>query len=326
MMKVALMVLMCGMALSSAMAAAVKKSPREPESLKGLFPENVKTIGILMPSSVVSGKVLDRGVQMLEEAGYRVKLGDHVRGVKEQPSAEVRAQDFEKLWLDPEVDILFMARGGTGAEDIIGKIDWIKLRARNMRVIGFSDITLILNTMLSQKAGHPYSGPMLSSFTRWDADSRQWFRAALDGVPLKPVKVKVLKPGAAKGLPMGGHLVRMHTLFTKTSLAPSTAGRIVFLECTAKHTFDILKADLEEMRDRGYLKDAAAVVFADFRHKGEERKKLDKFLFSFAQTLSCPVFAGYPYGHCSKSYLIDFFRELEISPDGMVTASTPDGK
>ena len=320
------MALVCGMALCSAVAETSKKVPREPESLKGLFPENVKTIGILMPSSVISGEVLDRGIRMLEEAGYKIKLGDHVRGVKKQPPAEVRVQDFEKLWLDPEVDILFMARGGVGAEDIIGKIDWAKLRARNMRVIGFSDITLILNTMLSKKAGHPYSGPMLSAFTRWDADSRRWFRAALDGAPLKPVKVKVLKPGAAKGLPMGGHLARMHTLFTKTSLAPSTAGRIVFLECTAKHTFDIIKADLEEMRDGGYLKDAAAVVFADFRHKGEERKKLGRFLSAFAQTLSCPVFAGYPYGHCVKSYLIDFFRELEISPDGTVTASTPDGK
>ena len=326
-MKVALMVLLCGVALGSAVAETDKKSQRAPESVKGLFPEDVKTVGILLPSSVLASKKLDQGVQMLEKAGYRVKLGDHVRGVKEQPSVEDRVRDFEKLWLDPEVDILFMARGGSGAEDIIGKIDWKKLSARNMRVIGFSDITLILNTMLSQKAGHPYSGPMLSAFTHWDADSRQWFRTVLDGAPLKPVKVKVLKPGAAKGLPMGGHLVRMHTLVTKTSLAPSTAGRIVFLECTAKrYTFDIVKTDLEELRDGGYLKGAAAVVFADFRHKGEERKKLDEFLPAFAQTLSCPVFADYPYGHCPKSYLIDFCRELEISPDGVVTASTSAGK
>ena len=322
-MKAVVMTLMCGLIVCSALAEKGRKAPREPESVKGLFPEDVKTIGILMPSSVLSGKTLDRGVKMLEKAGYRVKLGDHVRGVKEQPPAEDRVRDFEKLWLDPEVDILFMARGGSGAQDIIGKIDWTKLRARNMRVIGFSDITLILNTMLSQKAGHPYSGPMLSAFTRWDADSRQWFRAALDGAPLKPVKVKVLKPGSAKGLPMGGHIARMHTLFKKTPFAPSTAGRIVFLECTAHYAFATVKADLEEMRDSGYLKAAAAVVFADFRHKGEERKQLDAFLPAFAQTLSCPVFADYPYGHCPKSYLIDFFRELEISPDGTVTASAP---
>ena len=295
------------------------KAPRAEESVKGIFPEDVKTVGILMPSSVLNRNSLERGIRMLEKAGYKVKLGDYVRGVKEQRPAEDRVKDFEKIWLDPEVDIIFMARGGVGAVDIIDKIDWEKLRPRKMRVIGFSDITLILNTMLGKNVGHPYSGPMLSSFTRWDADSRKWFRASLDGAPLKPVKAKVLKRGLAKGLPMGGHLVRMHTLFKK-GMAPSTAGRIVFFECTARHLFATMKADLEEMRDSGYLKDAAAVVFADFRHKGEERRKLNEFLPKFAQTLQCPVFAGYPYGHCPKSYLIDFFRELEISDDGTVAA------
>jgi muramoyltetrapeptide carboxypeptidase LdcA involved in peptidoglycan recycling len=187
-----------------------------------------------------------------------------------------------------------------------------------MRVIGFSDITLILNTMLSQKAGHPYSGPMLSSFSHWDDDSIKWFRAMLDGAPLKPVKVKVLKAGAAKGLPMGGHLERVHRLATATKLAPSAAGRVVFIECTARYPVADMKRWLEELRDNGYLKDAAAVVFADFRHKGEDRKVLDAFLPAYAQTLKCPVVANYPYGHCTKSYLIDFFREVEITEDGMV--------
>ena len=79
-----------------------------------------------------------------------------------------------------------------------------------------------------------------------------------------------------------------------------------------------MKLWLEALRDCGYLKDAAAVVFADFRHKGDDRKVLDEFLPAYAQTLKCPVFADSPYGHCSKSYLIDFFREVSISADGVV--------
>ena len=298
-------------------ATEEKGTSKKWPSVDGVFPENVKTVGIVMPSSVLERRKLEKGVQMLEKAGYKVKLGDFVR-VKEQAAVEDRVKDFEKMWLDPEVDILFMARGGRGAADVIGKIDWAKLRSRNMRVIGFSDITLILNTMLSQKAGHPYSGPMLSAFSGWDADSRKWFRAMLDGAALKPVKVKVLKAGAAKGLPMGGHLERLHRLVTTTKFAPSAAGRVVFIECTARYPIADVKSWFEELRDSGYLKDAAAVVFADFRHKGDDRKVLDEFLPAYAQTLKCPVFADYPYGHCSKSYLIDFFREVSISADGVV--------
>ena len=90
-----------------------------------------------------------------------------------------------------------------------------------------------------------------------------------------------------------------------------------------------MKRWMEELRDSGYLKDAAAVVFADFRHEGDDRKVLDGFLPAYAQTLKCPVFADYPYGHCAKSYLIDFFREVEISADGVVkwqrSANVPHG-
>ena len=319
-MKMMMIGIVCGAALclmaEGTEGAASKKYP----PVKGIFPENVKTVGIVMPSQVLERKKLEKGIQLLEEAGYRVKVGEFVR-VKKQAPAEDRVRDFERMWLDPEVDIMLMARGGSGAEDVIGKVDWAKLRSREMRVIGFSDITLILNTMLSQKAGHPYSGPMLSSFSGWDADSRKWFRAMLDGAPMKPVKVKVLKPGDAKGLAMGGHLERLHRLVTTTKFAPSAAGRVVFIECTAHYPVANLKSWLEKLRDCGYLKDAAAVVFADFRHKGDDRKVLDEFLPVFAQTLKCPVFADYPYGHCSKSYLIDFFREVSISADGVVRHS-----
>lgn len=316
-MNLKLIGLACAVVLCLTAASEEKKESKSWPSVDGVFPKNVKTVGIVMPSSVLERRKLDKGVKMLEAAGYKVKLGDFVR-VKEQAAVEDRVKDFEKMWLDPEVDILFMARGGSGAIDVIGKVDWAKLRAREMRVIGFSDITLILNTMLSQKAGHPYSGPMLSAFSHWDEDSIKWFRAMLDGAPLKPVKVKVLKAGAAKGLPMGGHLERIHRLVTTTKLAPSAAGRVVFIECTARYPIADVKRWMEELRDNGYLKDAAAVVFADFRHKGEERKILDAFLPAYAQTLKCPVFADYPYGHCSKSYLIDFFREVMITEDGTV--------
>ncbi len=317
-MNLKLIGLACAAVMCLTAASEEKKAAKSWPSVDGVFPKNVKTVGIVMPSSVLERRKLDKGVKMLEAAGYKVKLGDFVR-VKEQAAVEDRVKDFEKMWLDPEVDILFMARGGSGAIDVIGKVDWAKLRAREMRVIGFSDITLILNTMLSQKAGHPYSGPMLSAFSQWDDDSIKWFRAMLDGAPLKPVKVKVLKAGTAKGLPMGGHLERIHRLVTTTKLAPSAAGRVVFIECTARYPIADVKRWMEELRDNGYLKDAAAVVFADFRQKGEDRKILNAFLPTYAQTLKCPVFADYPYGHCSKSYLIDFFREVSISADGVVS-------
>ena len=279
-----------------------------------LFPADVKTVGIVSISSILPKEKFDCGTNLIVSAGYRVKVMPNVQGPKVAP-AETRARLFEKAWLDPEIDLLLFSRGGKGAADVIGLIDWEKLRSRNMRVIGFSDVTLLVNTMLAKQIGHPYTGPMLSSFGSWTAKARNWFGKMLAGAPLPTLQVKVLKSGTAKGLSMGGHVTRMHHLFQK-GIAPSTAGRIVFFECTANYSVDQLTSQLLGMRDAGFLKDAAAVVFADFRHTGEDHNKLNQFFATFATSLPCPVFADYPYGHCSESLLIDFQREAEISADG----------
>jgi muramoyltetrapeptide carboxypeptidase len=279
-----------------------------------LFPGDVKTIGIVSMSSILPESSLVFGTNYLVQCGYCVKTMPNVRGPQVAP-AEVRARLFEKAWMDPEIDVLLFARGGDGAADVVGLVDWDRLRARDMRVIGFSDVTLVLNTMLSKGVGHPYSGPMLSYVNRWNSDSREWFSDMLNGAEMRPVHVRPLKPGRARGLPMGGHVMRMRDLCAM-GLAPSARGRVVFFECTAKHHARKVIAGLEEMRDRGNLDGAAAVVFADFRHTGDERRELDAFFPEFAKSLQCPVFADFPYGHIDGILLLDFRREVSISQEG----------
>ena len=283
----------------------------------GLFPPDVKTVGIVSMSSILPKEKLVFGTNLIAQAGCSVKVAPNVQG-PEVASAETRARLFEQAWLDPEIDILLFARGGVGAEDVVPLLDWEKLKSRDMRVVGFSDVTLLLNVMLAKGVGHPYSGTMLSGFGSWTDASREWFSKTLAGASLEPVKTRPLKPGEAKGLPMGGHVTRMHSLF-KSGAAPKAAGKIVFLECTARHVAAMIKAELLEMRDGGFFDGAAAVVFADFRHKGAERRAVRDFTREFARTLPCPVFEGYPYGHIPGSLLIDFRREAGISKDGVVS-------
>ena len=282
-----------------------------------LFPEDVKTIGVVSASSILAEKLLVKGTNFLVQSGYRVKMMPNVKGPGVAP-AEVRAKLFTEAWLDPEIDLMLFSRGGKGAEDVLSLVDWERLRSRDMRVVGFSDVTLILNTMLAKGVGHPYSGPMISSMSYWSGEAREWFGAMMNGAPMKLLKIKPLKAGAAKGLPMGGHIERMHVLCTK-GLAPAAKGRVVFFECTEKYSPEKISSCLEAMRDGGHLSGAASVVFADFRHKGDVRRRIDAFLEKFAQTLDCPVFSGYPYGHCAGSLLLDFRREVSISAAGEVS-------
>ena len=291
-------------------------SSAEALDLSGIFPDDVKTVGIVALSSVIPAKTLEAGTNALVRAGYRLRV---MPNVPEQTVAppERRARLFEEAWLDPEVDLLLFARGGHGAIDVLDKIDWEKLRKRDMRVIGFSDVTLVVNTMLAKKVGHPYTGPMLSSLTKTRPSTIKRMHDMLAGTP-QPVKLKALKPGAGavKGLAMGGLLERLHRLAGRDML-PETAGRVVFIENTFRYA-DQADGLLDGLVKKGVFGKAAAVVICDFNSK-RPKAETAALLKRFADRIPCPVFTGFPYGHVGNSSLIDFRRELTITPEGVLS-------
>ena len=285
--------------------------------LPGLFPPHVRTVGIVSLSSIAPPNIIAYGTEALKAAGYRLKVASNVPGPEVAPPA-VRARLFEEAWLDPEIDFLLFMRGGEGAVDAVPLIDWERLRARDMCTLGFSDVTIVIHAMVAARVGHPFSGPSLRSMSKWTAMSRDWLSATLAGRPLPAIHATPLSAGAASGLPFGGHLERFHRLHALGRL-PSAAGRIVFLECPCGYTVEELLAFLRDLRDRGALNGAAAVVFGDMRGPGDSPDEIGALLPGFAATLSCPVFAGVPYGHIPDSITLDFRRRISIAPDGTMT-------
>lgn len=296
--------------------------------LRGALPESIKTVAIVMPASILPQSYFNRGKAALEAAGYRVKVMPRL-DFKKVASVEDRVADFEQAWMDPEVDLVLCARGGTGAEDLLGRLDWDKLRTRKQRVLGFSNITMLLNAMLKEKAGHPFSGPSLSHFLYAERASLDWLAPALAEAPLPEVKLRVLKPGACRGLACGGH-VSLVLKGVQMGWAAETKGRIVFLECVGVRPAGIRKM-LTALEKRGYFSDCAGVVFGDITFQVVRTKEaladedgklaaseLEQVKKDFAARMSCPVYDGYPYGHVPKSYAIDFLRGKSISAEGVL--------
>ncbi len=282
------------------------------QDFTGIFPASVKGVGIVSASHLIAPEKLALGTDLLTKAGYRVKTMPNV--LKMEPP-EVKARLFEEAWLDPEIDFLLFSTGGLGAADVIGLIDWERLRARDMRVIGYSDVTLILGAMLAKGVGRPISGPMLSRLvTDCSPEAFEWLRQMLDGAPLK-LRLVPVKPCAAPvaGKSVAGLINRFPVLLDK-GFPLSFDGRVVFLENTPKYA-DIAETVLDDLTGRGVFEKAAAVVFCDF-NRDWERSRVDALFDRFATKVPCPVFSGYPYGHVRDSFAIDFTRPLRISAAG----------
>ena len=305
-------------AFSIALAVSVASAQAKRPDLTGIYGPSVKTIGVPAISSKVPAGRFAEISNRLAKAGYKLKVAENVFEQKVAP-VERRTKLLQDMWMDPEVDLIVFACGGRGAEEVMERLDWDLLKKRDMRVIGFSDLTLFINLMLAKGVGHPYSGPMLTTLNYSSQTAVNRMRGMMNGSP-KPLKLNVVK-GAEKtveGLAMGGLLDRLHRS-TQRGWLPDTAGRVVFIENTNKYA---PRTDemLGEMIAKGVFDKAAAVVICDFNSKQPKdatRRKLEEF----AAKIPCPVFAGFPYGHIANTSLIDFRSKLAISPDGTLSWS-----
>ena len=124
------------------------------------------TIGVMAPSGpYFNGSDIDRPLRWWRDRGYEVKLtdstwlkDDYVAGPPEK-----RAEDLNALFADPEVDVIQVLWGGTGAIDILPYLDYDLIAANPKALMGFSDITN-LHIALRQEAGlATFHGPGFGS-------------------------------------------------------------------------------------------------------------------------------------------------------------------
>lgn len=311
------------------------KAAETPLDLKGCFPPEIRTVGVVMPASVLAKAKFDRGVEALRAAGYKVKLAPRL-SFKGVAPVEDRAKDFEEMWMDPEVDLVLCARGGTGAQDVITKLDWAKLRTRDQRVLGFSNITMIHNAMLKEKAGHPFSGPSISQMNYAKGDTFAWLSRAVAGAPQPSVKLQALRAGAFRGLPCGGHIALVK-LGIDMKMTGAAAGRVVVLERSASTNTAGIRRELDAIVASGWLKGCVGVIFGDVspgtgdktkpraqqKLAGdplkEARAEVEAIKRAFAEKVDCPVYEGLQYGHVPVSHTLDFRREIAVAEDGTMT-------
>ncbi len=272
-----------------------------------LIPEAFLRIGVFAPAGKLAPESFQSGVKLLKAEGKSVCIAPHVR--QEFPvrylaaSAENRAADLSRLWLEPETDLLLAARGGFGCAHLLPLLDWKRLAARpELPLVGYSDVTVLHYAMLKTGAGTPVVGPMLGKLTQAAGDpyTAGHFRKALLKTPREveaPPEFgpfRLLKPGNAQGLPLPGNLAVAATL-AGTGYLPEPAGKILFFEDLNEPVYK-LDRYLTQLEQSGFLRNAAGIVFGQFSDCAPQ-EELERLFGEFAARFGGPVRMNFPFGH-----------------------------
>jgi len=264
-------------------------------------------IGLFSPAGPVRDQNrFDAGLKVLHELGFRTKLYRREPSEHEYLAADdrARAQEFHVMWDDQEVDAMMAVRGGYGCLRMLPRLDLEMLRERPKAVIGFSDLTVLLNTLADRAGIVTMHGPVLTSLAGSDQGSIDSFVSGLSGFAGEKrilESIEVLREGSASGTLRGGNLTTLAHLLGTPWEVPFK-GTLLILEDTGEPIYRIDRI-LTQLYLSGRLDQLSGILLGSFDcGTGEcENLQLQKEVWERVLELTAhcgyPVWGKVPIGH-----------------------------
>ncbi len=278
------------------------------------------TIGIMAPSSRVDREVLLKAQSLLEKRGFNVFIHPQTweRLNQSAGTGKEKASAFHDLIKRKDIKAIFCARGGNRACTMLEHLDF-KLIAKNPKIIlGYSDITTILNAVFVKTGIVGYHGPMSHGLTSLPKKQVDQCFDLLSGkkTKLEMPKAKVLKPGKASGKLIGGNLSLLISLMG-TPYQPEFRNSILFLEDVSEETSRIDR-NLWQLRNAGALHQIKALVLGSFTDTKDTGKvkygfTLKDCVTAVTSDLKIPVLMNAPFGHGRDLYTFPVGARAELS-------------
>jgi len=277
-------------------------------------------IGIFSPAGPVRDHAkVESGIRLLREMGFRIKLFPHPEPEAEYLAADDRRRvdEFHSMLADDDVNALMALRGGYGCLRITEMLNYELIKARKKFIIGFSDISILLNTISSRAHIATVHGPVLTSLAATDKTSTMSLLSLLkEGLPAQITadNIVILRAGDATGILRGGNLATLvHLLGTPWEIPWNNT--LLLLEDTGEPMYKIDRM-LTQLYHSGKLEKLSGIILGSFDtgDDTDENNRLQKLVWQRVMELTegspCPVWGNFPAGHRERNLAVPLGVEM----------------
>jgi muramoyltetrapeptide carboxypeptidase len=265
---------------------------------------------------------LTRAEALCRALGYQPALGPNTaeRHGYFAGTDDQRLADLNGALRDPDVAAIWCIRGGYGTTRILDRVDFDALARRPKPLIGYSDITAILNAATRRAGVVTFHAPMARAamppfsrrtFERVLASAEPAGRLERLPQPAEVLlarenRIATLRGGTAEGPLLGGNLTLLQCL-VGTPHFPDLDGAILFLEDVGE---DLYRVDrmLAHLRMAGALDRLAGIAVGRFtelnRAMTDGALGFDEVLATYFLPLGIPVAYGFPIGHLDDQWTL----------------------
>lgn len=319
-----------GMAVGASAFSAFG-TPTEPKkpALKKLLPVRLQpgdTIAITAPSGAIWNKKHIAKVEtILQNEGFKTIKGKtlfqqdgYLAGTD-----KLRANELMQYFEDKSVKAILTMRGGWGCARLLDRLDYDLIRQNPKIIIGFSDITSLVNAIYTQTNLVTFHGPC--GYSSWgDFTLNEVKKALVHDQPFlmkNPIHsdqtTKTWTSGRATGELIGGNLTVI-TSMIGTRFEPIWQNKLLFLEEIGEEPYRIDRM-LWQLKQANVFQQINGLILGSFRkcspeepHKSFSLSQV--FQQHFENTLF-PVYEGASFGHIGPKFTLPIGVKAQMDAD-----------
>lgn len=279
-------------------------------------------IRVVAPAGKVSKEKVMPGIELLQEVGYEVLLGNHVfdKHFQYAGTDHQRLADFQEALNDPMTRAIICARGGYGSVHLIDQLDFSPLLTNPKWIAGFSDITLF-HVLLNKLRIASVHGAMPAFYIDNKKPARSFY-SLLEALTLGRSQVEMEsnafnRPGHCTGELVGGNLSLIYSL-QGTPWQLQTKGKILFLEDVSEYLYHLDRM-MHNLRLSGQLNGLSGLVLGGFSEMKDNDSPFGKSSYEIireaVQEYDFPVCFDFPAGHIPKNLSLIMGAQYALEVD-----------
>jgi muramoyltetrapeptide carboxypeptidase len=274
-------------------------------------------IGVIALSGPVDTERLQRGLAQVRRWDHPLLLAPNLDARWGYLAGEDSCRLDGLEWvLDRGARVLLAARGGYGVSRLLARLPWDRLERCGACVVGFSDLTALVNPLAARVGRAQVHGPMVAAGLARPANARRLhhlLEGKLEGETLLRFGAEsVIRPGRATGLAWGGNLSMLQTLLgTPFELDLSEA--VLFVEEVDEPAYRLDRM-LTHLASSATFVGVKALIFGSLRGcgRGGGRPGWWPSLLLDVAPPGIPVVDGLPFGHLTANMALPLGVPVEV--------------
>ncbi len=277
------------------------------------------TIGVFAPSSWVEKDDIEKSKSHIEKLGYKVFVHPQTYE-RENQSAGTHLQKslaFQGLWMREDIKAIWAAGGGNRCTHLLETLKFDPLKRAPKILIGFSDVTALLNAVYAHTDTITFHGPVFKNLHKYGQIDHLLNILGGQTETYPVTKDNILNEGKAEGKLIGGNLSLFQYL-PQTLPNDFYKDAILFLEDCNEEVSRIDRMILH-LRRLKVFDDVKALVFGEFTSLQDSTRPfgytINDIIKEHTEKLDIPILYNMPFGHGQNLYSFPIGAKASIDTE-----------